>query len=83
MAGDRSQARRRWLWKQRKRKCAYCGVRLYRNKGPYRLTCDHIVPLSRGGTHERKNLAAACGPCNQAKGNLTAEEFTQEVDLAA
>lgn len=33
------------------------------------LTIDHIVPLSRGGTTEEKNLQVLCRPCNSAKRN--------------
>lgn len=30
-------------------------------------TTDHIVPISRGGTHHPSNLQAACRPCNSGK----------------
>jgi 5-methylcytosine-specific restriction endonuclease McrA len=30
-------------------------------------TCDHIVPVSAGGTHALSNLRAACGPCHRRK----------------
>ncbi len=29
---------------------------------------DHVIPLARGGTHTRANVACACRSCNQAKG---------------
>lgn len=32
-------------------------------------TIDHVVPLSRGGTHERQNVALAHLGCNSRKGN--------------
>ncbi|WP_432029252.1 HNH endonuclease [Streptomyces sp. 1222.5] len=35
-------------------------------------TADHIVPLSRGGTNEMRNLRPACGPCNFSRGNRAA-----------
>jgi hypothetical protein len=31
------------------------------------LTMDHIVPLSRGGTHEERNIQPLCFPCNMRK----------------
>lgn len=36
---------------------------------------DHIVPLSRGGTHTPDNVAWACAPCNLSKGSKTLEEY--------
>lgn len=32
------------------------------------LTCDHIVPESKGGATEFKNLQTMCRPCNSRKG---------------
>lgn len=34
-----------------------------------RVTLDHVVPLSRGGTHTWDNVAPAHWKCNMAKGN--------------
>ena len=47
--------------------CQYCGTR-------ERLTVDHVLPKSRGGTDTWKNLVAACIRCNNRKGNRTPEE---------
>ncbi len=33
------------------------------------LSVDHIIPITRGGTHDRNNLQAMCFPCNRRKGN--------------
>ena len=41
--------------------CAYCG----KSDGP--LECDHIVPISRGGSNETSNLVTACMKCNRSK----------------
>lgn len=49
--------------------CAYCGARAGR------LECDHVVPVSRGGSNELANLATACKPCNQSKRNKLVEEW--------
>lgn len=71
---DQSKTRRRWLWKQGYRKCHYCGIRLtWRGKG--KLTADHVIPRSSGGTDRRKNLVPACYDCNQAKGNKMPDEL--------
>jgi HNH endonuclease len=37
------------------------------------LTIDHIIPLSRGGTDELKNLRFLCRPHNSKKGDKLAE----------
>lgn len=47
--------------------CQYCGSR-------DRLTIDHVMPKSRGGKDTWENLAAACVPCNNRKGNRTPAE---------
>lgn len=41
--------------------CTYCSAR------GVRLECDHVVPVSRGGSHEDDNLATACFECNRSK----------------
>lgn len=51
--------------------CAYCGS----DAGPFEI--DHIQPWSRGGTHERANLALSCRPCNRSKGAKLPEEWMQ------
>lgn len=43
--------------------CSYCGCALDSDN----RTLDHIVPLSRGGLHQRSNVTPACRPCNSAK----------------
>jgi 5-methylcytosine-specific restriction endonuclease McrA len=45
------------------RRCGYCGSPA--------TTVDHILPRSRGGRNAWKNTVAACGPCNQRKGDRT------------
>ena len=60
---------REYLLEKFQRKCAYCG------KTGVPLEIEHIVPKSRGGADRGSNLAIACNPCNQNKGNQTAAEF--------
>lgn len=47
-------------------RCGYCGRTA--------LTIDHVVPRSRGGRNAWSNTVAACGDCNQRKGDRTIAE---------
>ena len=42
-------------------RCAYCG-------GRNRIGLDHVIPLSRAGTHTFSNVVPCCWSCNQRKG---------------
>jgi len=53
--------------------CQYCG------KKDCILECDHIVPLSSGGTHKISNLNTACMPCNRAKKDKIAKDYNNVV----
>jgi hypothetical protein len=50
--------------------CRYCSA-----KGG-RLECDHVHPISRGGTDDPENLVTACFDCNRSKGAKTLAEWT-------
>lgn len=39
------------------------------------LHLDHVIPLSRGGSHTPDNVEWACATCNLRKGSKTLEEF--------
>ena len=62
--------------------CQICGKRIYRyrnikhyhNRKP---SMDHIIPLSKGGMHERKNVQTACLECNSLKTDGTTENGEQ------
>ena len=43
-------------------RCQHCGT-------TERLTLDHIIPFSGGGTDDPDNLQVLCGPCNSRKGD--------------
>ena len=56
--------------------CAYCGVNPGRNnQNRSRLHKEHVIPLSRGGSHSLGNILPACPQCNIAKGNRTVMEW--------
>lgn len=68
-----------WLRELRRHagKCAYCG-----KPG---TTMDHVIPVSRGGTHSVGNLVPACGSCNSSKHHRTVMEWrlSRRVALAS
>lgn len=56
--------------------CLYCGTQ---HKIAENLTCDHVIPTSRGGSNEWTNCVTACKRCNHAKNDRTPEEWGQEL----
>lgn len=57
---------RRGVLARDQHRCAYCGGPAY--------TIDHVLPSSRGGRNTWLNTVAACGGCNQRKGDRTPAE---------
>ncbi len=51
--------------------CHYCGAKTV-------LERDHVVPLTRGGSHTASNIVPACRKCNNRKGNKDYAVFVQE-----
>lgn len=51
--------------------CRYCETR---NE---QMECDHVLPVAKGGTHTKDNLATACQNCNRSKSAKTLEEWLQ------
>lgn len=47
--------------------CGICGTGIPSNKG--KLTIDHIIPRSKGGSSKLFNLQPAHSTCNRKKGN--------------
>lgn len=60
---------REYLLEKYQRACVYCDAR------NVPLEVEHLHPRSRGGGNRISNLALACRPCNQAKGNRPLEDF--------
>lgn len=52
--------------------CAYCLNPFTEDKPP---TQDHMLPLTRGGTHTADNIVPACVGCNSQKRTRTPLEF--------
>lgn len=55
--------------------CRYCGDAVTMETA----TLDHVVPVSRGGTDDPDNLAAACLMCNSVKSGRTYEEAAPDI----
>ena len=51
-----------------KNRCVYCPDNCWRcRQHKHDLTQDHIIPLSKGGSHTKTNVVPACGSCNRKK----------------
>lgn len=50
-------------------RCIYCGC-------GGKMTIEHLIPLSRGGTNWPANIAPSCLSCNATKHDRTHAEFT-------
>lgn len=59
------------LIKRFRSRCAYCD-----SEGD--MTMDHVVPLSRGGTHSVGNILPACLSCNSSKNNKLLVEWRRD-----
>lgn len=63
------------------RTCQYCYRAGDDRLGPDGATwhIDHVIPLSKGGAHERSNWALACAQCNIKKRDKPAELIRKAV----
>lgn len=70
--------------------CYLCGTKTDRSDyrvdesgnfiaGPSYPSIDHVVPLSKGGTHDMSNVRLACCRCNAIKGNRGVSEAIAEL----
>jgi len=58
------------IYARDKYRCQYCG----RKFAPEELTYDHVLPRSRGGKTEWRNIVTCCVECNRRKGGHTPAE---------
>jgi 5-methylcytosine-specific restriction endonuclease McrA len=67
---------RRNLFHRDGHRCQYCGCGDAGSSGSgvVRLSIDHVIPRSRGGSHSWDNVTTACLRCNVHKGNRTPRE---------
>lgn len=62
---------RREIFRRDNYTCGYCGHR----GNSLTLHVDHVFPVSRGGSDDPSNLAAACWSCNLEKGSRDGWEY--------
>lgn len=48
--------------------CVYCN-------SISNLSLDHIIPQSRGGSNDERNLVTSCISCNSSRHNMNIETF--------
>lgn len=64
-------------------KCYLCQTVVSLNKadgiGKSYANIEHIVPISRGGTHTWDNVSLSCSECNCKKGTMTLEEYLKKI----
>jgi 5-methylcytosine-specific restriction endonuclease McrA len=59
-------------YNRQKGKCYYCGEKVGK-----KYHVDHVVPLSRGGSHSPDNIVIACPTCNLRKNNKLPHEWLE------
>lgn len=67
-------------------KCMWCGEQTLLDEEPGHpraATREHLVPKSKGGRSEARNLALACWECNQARGSRPMREGVRLQDIQA
>ena len=70
--------RKTWLRRRDGDNCHLCGLAMTfarAGRSPDDATIDHIVPKSQGGGDAATNLRLAHKRCNEARGNLSMEDW--------
>ena len=57
--------------------CVWCGSRL--EDDGVTLSLDHVVPVSRGGRNNSRNLVTSCRKCNSVRGDRDLATFARAV----
>jgi 5-methylcytosine-specific restriction endonuclease McrA len=55
--------------------CVWCGRTPWRRD----LTCEHVVPRSRGGHLVPENALVACRSCNRRRGSRPVDAYVREL----
>ena len=58
-----SLAKRRAVYARDNRRCTYCKIDIEWSE----YHCDHVEPVSKGGSDDMSNLRASCWRCNLSK----------------
>ena len=61
---DAEYRRNRKKIKELQKECQWCQTR---GSSQNKLVCDHIIPLSRGGSHHIDNLRILCMQCHNKR----------------
>jgi hypothetical protein len=56
-------------------KCIACGKELSSNIRTDKITLDHVVPLTKGGTHWPRNIQPICYSCNSSKSDNNSIDY--------
>lgn len=68
------------VWEDGARICHYCDKKLNKpgTKSGKSTHFDHVIPESKGGSHDLSNLVVCCKRCNTEKGNKDYITFLED-----